>query len=374
MSFDEKTGKSGDKRGSDRRGGGRRTVRAVVALTVALVVTAGSAVAGVRFVPIPFPTKRVASDTLLSEAARASAASRSFYADKPLVTSPPQNYLRAAAAPAASLPVPQGQTTAVPALRRTAVNAVYAGGYALAAQVGTMRGLHGDYKIMRLESAYAYDFIGHIYCANQLGLVFTALNRWAGHSEKSSRRRGAWWGAFGMMSFMEILNGFVPTVRLDPLDIPANAIGAWLADGYLDIVDRHPHLKRFSLQFGWKSLGRVVHGDESSHVLGNAWHDYPNGRFGLGYKIGPAGRPWISVFGTYAVSSMEIEHLKNQFGVGVELPVVAWASPLITIVPGGDAFVSAYSWLDERFMMPLFYVQILEFDTPAWSRRKPFTE
>jgi hypothetical protein len=207
-----------------------------------------------------------------------------------------------------------------------------------------------------------------------VGLLFTSLNRWAGYPEKSARRRGAWWGAFGMMTFMEIFNGFVPTARLDPLDIPANAIGAWLADGYLDIVDRHPHLRHFSLQFGWKSINRLAYGRESSHFLGNAWHDYPNGRFGLGYHIGSVHRPWVTVFATYTVNSMDISQLRNCFGVGVELPVVAWTSPLIRRVPGGELLVKVYSWLDERFMMPLFYVQIYEIETPAWSRREPFAE
>jgi hypothetical protein len=258
--------------------------------------------------------------------------------------------------------------------RRALVNSAYVGGYTFATALGVRNGIGSDFKIIRLESAYAYDFVAHIWVANQVGLLFTSLNRWAGYPEKSARRRGAWWGAFGMMTFMEIFNGFVPTARLDPLDIPANAIGAWLADGYLDIVDRHPHLRHFSLQFGWKSINRLAYGRESSHFLGNAWHDYPNGRFGLGYHIGSVHRPWVTVFATYTVNSMDISQLRNCFGVGVELPVVAWTSPLIRRVPGGELLVKVYSWLDERFMMPLFYVQIYEIETPAWSRREPFAE
>ena len=126
--------------------------------------------------------------------------------------------------------------------QRSITNAAYVAGYGAAAYIGTPYAMRANYRVIRLESAYAYDVIGHVYCANQLGLILTSLNRWAGYSEKDSRRRGAWWGAFGIMSFMELINGFVPTVRLDPLDIPANALGAWLADGYIDIVDRHRHL------------------------------------------------------------------------------------------------------------------------------------
>jgi hypothetical protein len=258
--------------------------------------------------------------------------------------------------------------------RRALVHTVYAGGYVFAARIGMRQGMQDDFRIMRLESAYAYDFVGHVYCANQLGFLFTSLNRWAGHSEKESRTRGAWWGAFGMLTFMEVLNGYVPGVRLDPLDIPANAIGAWLADGYLGLVDRHPHLEHFSLQYGWKSMDRLVNGKESSRLLGNAWHDYPNGRFGIGYHVGAVHRPFVTVFGTYTINSMDATKMKNQFGVGVELPVVAWTAPLLRRVPGGDGLVWLYTWLDKRFMMPVFYVQLLEINTPAWSRRSPFEE
>jgi hypothetical protein len=258
--------------------------------------------------------------------------------------------------------------------RRTLVHSAYAGGYTFATSLGIRRGMGRNFKIMRLESAYAYDFVAHVWVANQVGRLFSSLTRWAGYDEKTSRRRGAWWGAFGMMTVMEIFNGFVPYVRLDLLDIPANAIGAWLSDGYLDIVDRHPHLQHFTLQFGWKSVDRLVHGKASSRFLGNAWHDYPNGRFGLGYHVGRVQRPWVTVFATYTVNDMDIAELKNCFGVGVELPVVAWASPLIKRVPGGELVESVYSWLDARFMMPFFYIQIFEIDTPAWSDREPFGE
>ena len=258
--------------------------------------------------------------------------------------------------------------------RRSITNAAYVAGYGAGAYIGTPYAMRADYKVIRLESAYAYDVIGHVYCANQLGLILTSLNRWAGYSEKDSRRRGAWWGAFGIMSFMELINGFVPTVRLDPLDIPSNALGAWLADGYLDIVERHPHLEHFSLQFGFKSVARVVSDTHSSNIAVNAWHDYANGRFGLGYHVGSVRRPWITLFATYSISSMNITQLRNRFGFGVELPVVAWTSPLIRHVPGGDTFVTVYSWLDDRWLMPLFYIQLYEHDTPAWSDRAPFRE
>jgi len=260
------------------------------------------------------------------------------------------------------------------ALRKAITTAAYVAGYGAGAYIGTPHAMRGDYRIIRLETAYAYDVIGHVYCANQLGLILTSLNRWAGYSGRDSRRRGAWWGAFGIMSFMELVNGFVPGVRLDPLDIPANALGAWLADGYLDVVERHPHLEHFSLQFGFKSATRVVSSAHSSNLAANAWHDYANGRFGLGYHVGSVHRPWVTLFATYSISTMDIAHLTNRFGFGVELPVVAWATPLIRHVPGGHTFVRAYSWLDERWLMPLFYIQLYEYDTPAWSDRAPFHE
>jgi hypothetical protein len=258
--------------------------------------------------------------------------------------------------------------------RRMITDVVYVGCYSAAATIGTRQGIGADFKIIRLESAYGYDFVSHIYVANQIGRILTSFNRWAGRPERESRKRGAWWGAFGMMTFMEIFNGFVPEVRLDPLDIPANALGAWLADGYLDVVEKHPRLEHFSLQFGWKSIDRLVSGDHSAHLLGAAWHDYENGRFGLGYRVGPAHRPFITIFATYSISSMNIAQLKNRFGAGVELPVVAWSAPLIRTLPGGNTFVRLYSWLDDRFLMPLFYIQLFEIDTPAWSEREPFTE
>lgn len=290
--------------------------------------------------------------------------------------SPPTGYFRSyvVSSPDAANVTRQQMSSPDHRWRRALVNTGYLGGYTFAASLGIRRGIGHEFRVIRLESAYAYDFVAHVWVANQVGRLFSSITRWAGYPDKTSRRRGAWLGAFGMMTFMEICNGFVPTARLDPLDIPANAIGAWLADGYIDIVERHPHLLHFTLEFGWKSMDRLLHGKESSRLLGNAWHDYPNGRFGLGYHVGSVDRPWITVFVTYTINSMDIETLRNQFGFGVELPVVAWAAPAIEMLPGGDLIVGLYSWLDERFLMPLFYIQIYEVDTPAWSNRKPFAE
>jgi hypothetical protein len=258
--------------------------------------------------------------------------------------------------------------------RRMFLNGVYGAAYAAAARIGTRFGLEERYRIVRLESAYAHDFVGHIFATYQIALAMTSLNRWAGYTERQSRNRGVWWGAFTVMAFMEVLNGFMPTVRFDPLDLPANFIGAWLADGGLVLAERYPHLKRFSLQVGFKSLERIAHNQESSNVLGNMWHDYPNNRFGLGYDIGPAGRPWITLFATYSITSMKIKELRNRFGVGVEFNVVGWFSPLIMRIPGGGTFMRAYNWVNDRLMIPYCYVQLFHVDAPPFSSHPPFQE
>jgi len=111
--------------------------------------------------------------------------------------------------------------------RKEVMYATYVAGYTGAAYVGTRLGLDNEYRIMRVESAYMYDVFGHIFFARELGLALGSVNRWAGMEQKQSQRVGAWYGAFGMQTFQELLNGFMPGVRLDPVDLVSNAVGAW---------------------------------------------------------------------------------------------------------------------------------------------------
>jgi len=255
--------------------------------------------------------------------------------------------------------------------RRFMVDALYAVGYATATRVGTRLGIESDFRVVRLESAYMYDLIGHVFAVKNIGHVLTSTNRWAGYDMKESRRRGAWWGAFGMWTYMEALNGFMPTVRLDPLDVPANALGAYLADGGQEVAENNTWLRRVSLQLGYKDINRVL-GDESSMPLGNLWHDYPNGRWGLGVDVGPADAHFFTLFATYSITSTHVATMQNRFGMGLELNVIGWFTPLIEKIPAGSDAMVFYRWVNERFMLPGFYVQLFHFDTGAWSNRDPF--
>ena len=258
--------------------------------------------------------------------------------------------------------------------RRMLRHSIYAACYTASARIGTRLGIESNYKIMRLESAYAYDFFGHVYSVHQIGLLLVSLNRWAGYPERESRVYGAWYGAFGMLTLMEVLNGFMPNVRFDPLDLPSNFIGAWLASGASGLPERYPHLKRLSLQIGFKSIDRMFHGRESNTMMGNVWHDYPNGRWGVGYDVGPLKRPWFTLFGTYTITSMNVATMKNRFGMGIELNAIGWMAPVITRFPGGRTFMRAYDWLNGRVMIPHLYFQLFHFDVNPWSRRDPFAE
>jgi hypothetical protein len=258
--------------------------------------------------------------------------------------------------------------------RRMLRHSIYTACYTASARMGTRFGLEGSYKVMRLESAYAYDFLGHVYSAQQIGLILMSLNRWAGYSERESRIYGAWYGAFGMLTLMEVLNGFMPNVRFDPLDLPGNFIGSWLASGASGLPERYPRLKRLSLQIGYKSVDRILRSGESNNILGNVWHDYPNGRWGMGYDVGPLKRPWFTLFGTYTITSMNVATMKNRFGMGIELNAIGWMAPVITRFPGGSTFMRAYDWLNGRVMIPYLYFQLFHFDVDPWSGRNPFAE
>lgn len=281
---------------------------------------------------------------------------------RPVLSPAPSSVLSGWEAPAA----PAGDQ----AWRRSAVLTSYAALYGGAAKVGSRLGLSSDFKIVRLESAYAYDVVAHVYNTQQLGILMGALHEWVG----LPRSLGAWGGAFGSLTAMEILNGFMPRVRFDPLDPPANALGAWLATGGRDLAREHPHLRRLSLEFGYKSWARVFGQSQAEGFLGNVWHDYPNGRFGLGYAIGPAGAPWFTVFGTYEITSWDVRRLRNRLGIGVELKPTRWLAPWLEALPGGAGLIALYEWLDARILMPGVYLQLAHLDLGPFSGRQPFEE
>jgi hypothetical protein len=258
--------------------------------------------------------------------------------------------------------------------RRGLMAASYGGLYAGATKVGSRLGLSPHFEIVRLESAYAYDLVGHVFSVQQLGELMAALHRGAGLDAARSRRYGAWLGAFGSMTYMEMINGFMPGVRFDPLDPLANAVGAWLATEGHDLARNHEGLQRLSLEFGYKSLRRLVGPPRSSGALGNWWHDYPNGRFGLGLAVGPLHAPWLRVFASYEITSFHLDSLRNRFGLGVEIPAARWVGPWLENLPLGRSVLAVYEWLDRRFLMPGMYVQLWTVDAGPFSGREPFAE
>ena len=60
-------------------------------------------------------------------------------------------------------------------IRKSALWGMYAGGYAIAWKTGTRHGIENNFRMMRLESAYGYDFVAHVYATRQMGLVFTSI-------------------------------------------------------------------------------------------------------------------------------------------------------------------------------------------------------
>jgi hypothetical protein len=256
--------------------------------------------------------------------------------------------------------------------RKAALAMGYAGLYGGATKVGSRLGLSPHFQIVRLESAYAYDLVAHVYNVQQLSQLVARLHEGAGMDASRARRYGAWLGAFGPLTYMEVINGFMPGVRFDPLDPVANTLGAWLATSGHDLAQDHPWLQRLSLEFGYKSLARVVGPPRSSGALGNWWHDYPNGRFGLGCAVGPQDAPWLRVFASYEITSLELAALRNRFGLGLEVPAASWLRPWVARLPGGRALLAGYEWLDRRFLMPGAYVQLWTVDAGPFSGREPF--
>jgi hypothetical protein len=246
--------------------------------------------------------------------------------------------------------------------------------YGIATRVGSRYGLEPRFKIVRLESAYAYDLVGHAYLVRQMGGLAADLHGWAGYEKGRARAQGVWFSAFGSELYMETINGFMPGVRFDPLDPLANLVGALMATEGADLARRHPFLQRFSLQFGYRDWGRVFGPARDDATLGNWWHDHPNGRFGLGMDVGPRPRPWLTVFASYEITSLELARLKNRFGLGIELHPLYWLDPVLRPLPGGSVVLDVYDWLNRRILMPGLYVQLFHVDAPPFSDRQPFQE
>lgn len=252
--------------------------------------------------------------------------------------------------------------------------AAYGTTYGVATKVGSRLGLSGDFKVVRLETAYFYDCVGHAFVVRGLGEALTSVTRAAGYPHDASRTAGVWWGAFGSELYMEAINGFMPGVRFDPLDPVSNFVGAWLATGGRDLARRHPAFSRLSFEFGYRSWARTVGPAQDSATLGNLWHDHPNGRFGLGYAIGPDRRPWVSVVASYEITSLNLAELRNRFGIGVELHPLEWAAPALERWAVGRMALHVYRWLDSRLLLPGLYIQLAHVDAGPFSDREPFDE
>jgi len=246
--------------------------------------------------------------------------------------------------------------------------------YGMASRMGSRHSSDGKFKVVRLETAYLYDFFGHSFLVREMGGITATAHRAAGVPAGRARHDGVWLGAFGSEMYMEILNGFVPGIRFDPLDPVANLTGALMATKGRDLAARHRWIARMSLQFGYKDWGRAFGPSPDSTTLGAIWHDHANGRFGFGYDIGPFRRPWFTAFLSYEITSLQLEDLKNRFGVGVELQPVNWLAPWIEKLPGGKLFLEGYDWLNDRILMPVFTIQLFHVDAAPFSDRPPFKE
>jgi len=259
--------------------------------------------------------------------------------------------------------------------RQLLVASTYLTLYGVATHVGSRRRVDDSFKVVRLEKAYVYDFVGHTFLVREVGGIAAAVQHLAGVEKGQARTQGVWWAEFGSEMYMEILNGWVHNVRFDPLDPVANFTGAMLATKGRDLAARHEWIDRFSLQFGYKDWGRAFRPSKTDNAtLASVWHDHANGRFGLGYDIGPLKRPWVSVFLSYEITSLDIEQLKNRFGMGIELQPIYWLDPLIRKLPLGRQFLLAHDWLNQRILLPGLYIQLFHVDAPAFSSQEPFQE
>lgn len=250
----------------------------------------------------------------------------------------------------------------------------YASLYGTAAKVGSRLGLEGNFRVHRLESAWALDIVGHVYAVGHVSRLFSRVHRWAGDDARSARRKGAWQAAFGAYFYMETINGFMPGVRFDWVDPISNAAGAAIVSEGPDLAEDHPWLRRLSLELGYKDWSKLTEEDDESGPLTRVWHDYPNQRFGLGYGIGPLDREWMRLFLTYDVTSLEIEDLKNVFGMGLEIKPQNWLAPWIERVPGGGGLLGFVRAIDRHVLLPGLYFQLFTVEVDAFSDREPFTE
>ncbi len=261
-----------------------------------------------------------------------------------------------------------------PAWRKVAATAAHVSMYAVATKVGSRFGLERRFRVVRLEKAYAYDVVAHIWAVNQLSQLFTRVDEWAGLSPTTARRTAAWGTAFGALTYMEFINGFMPDVRFDPADPIANALGALMATKGSDFALRHPWMQRLSFEFGYKDWGRVFGPKQQTGFAGNIWHDYPNGRFAVGYSLGPQENEWVRLFATYEITSFDVEELKNRFGIGVEVKPHHWLAPILRRLPGGASLLAATDWVDRRLLLPGLYFQLWTFDTGPFSDQQLFQE
>ena len=258
--------------------------------------------------------------------------------------------------------------------RRLVLGASYAALYGTAAKLGSRLGLERDFQITRLESAWIIDVFGHMYAVRHTARAFAALHRWAGDDPLTARRHGAWTASFGALLYMETINGFMPGVRFDWMDPLANGAGAWLADGGKDFGAAHAWTQRLTFEVGYKSWSRLTKPDDQAGPLTRFWHDYPNTRFGLGYGLGPVERPWLRLFATYGVTSLSIEDLRNQFGMGVELAPHRWIAPWLERLPLGGRLLALVDAIDRHVMLPGLYFHLFDLETGPFTGREPFAE
>lgn len=248
----------------------------------------------------------------------------------------------------------------------------YAGLYGTALAVGSQYGLESTFVVHRLETAYAYDLLGHVWVSQQIGELMGILHQRAGADAQSARRRGAWLGAFGALTTMEIINGFMPNVRFDPLDPLANALGAWLAAEGPRLVEAHPQLGRLSLQFGYRDWSEVFAAPDNGSHVDKLWHDYANSHIGVGVDVGPLRRPWASLLVTYGITSFELENMRNRFIVGAELLPLQWFDPWLRRIPYASPVVDLLQWADRRFIFPGLFIEFWRWDADPFSDREPF--
>ena len=303
---------------------------------------------------------------LLDSAAEVPAAGESTSAAE--VPTPPTLTIRPEAL-ATSAPA-----TPAPSWRRLTVAGAYGGLYGGAAKIGSRLGLEDEFRVMRLESAWLIDVFGHVYATKHTGLLFTQLHLWTGTDDRTARVHGAWSAAFGSLLYMEIINGFMPGVRFDWVDPVANAAGAALVSEGPTWRERHPWLRRFTLELGYDDWSLLTEPDDQTGPFTRIWHDYPNQRWGLGYAIGPVERPWLRVFGTYGVTSLDIDELRQEWGVGVELKPHHWLAPWIERIPGGERVLDVFAFFDRNLLLPGLYLHLATFESGPLSDREPFDE